>query len=206
MKILLFPFLLFFSLNLFGQKRTQEVIEAGSIKYVRLNADEIYKITIRTAPVDFIKITTKAHGEYFNEIALDSRVEQHTLVLNSRFRDELQNGFDKLSAHKVFAIEVELEIPEGMNLEVVSNLASVYVEGTFDAVLIELKTGSCFLQPFQGDAVVNTFSGNIFLSTANAIVKAESRHGTVDRPEHLSGKNEVLLTSINGNIKVQETK
>ncbi|MGB8704363.1 MAG: hypothetical protein WCD31_04985, partial [Gillisia sp.] len=57
---------------------------------------------------------------------------------------------------------------------------------------------------FSGDALVNTYSGGINVTAENTEIEASSRHGRVDLPPSSNGKNHLRLTSINGDIKVQE--
>ena len=202
-------FFIFFLLLNFpaqAQKETTQTIEAGNLTKIVFNSDEVYRIAVKTVPGDQIVIKSKTDGEYFNNISLDAEVRNNVLYLKSRFREILQSGFDKLSAHKVFAMEVELQIPEGMEVEIKSNVASVFIEGVYDQTLIQLKSGSAYLDNFRGDAVINTYDGNVHVETENASVEAESRHGIVTVPESLNGTYRINLTSINGNIKVRETK
>lgn len=206
MKRSLLLFFLLFCLQGVAQKETTNTLDAQGISSIILSAEEIFKITVRTASVETITITTHSDGEYYNQISLDARVEGEILLLDSRFREILQSGYDKLSAHKVFAMEVTLEIPEGLSVDISSNLASVYASGTFKNLLVQLKSGSCYLSNFTGDALVNTFNGNIEVTTTNAKVIAVSRHGKVVLPQDNTGSHEIELSSINGNIRVLKTK
>lgn len=198
--------LLFCCHGLIAQKQTERLIDAAKLERIVLQSDEIYRITVSTAPVETISIKSRADGEYYNNISLDTEVVGKQLFLKSRFREILQSGFDKLSAHKVFAMEIELVIPEAIKLEVNSNVASVYISGIYDRVLVQLKGGSCYLKDFSGDALINTFDGNIEVVTRAAKIEADSRHGKIEIPENSSGIYNISLNSINGNIKVQETK
>lgn len=203
--LLVFLFFLIVA-SVYAQKETMQVLDAGRLKAVSINSEEIYKVTISTAPVKSITIKSRSDGEYFNEISLDSEVRNNTLYLKSRFREILKSGFDKLSAHKVFAMELVLEIPEDISVEIISNLASVFMEGDYDEVLVQLKSGSAYLKKFDGDAIINTYDGNIHVQAENAQYEVETRHGKIDLPASAYGTNFLKLTSINGNIKVQETK
>lgn len=184
----------------FSQKRTTSVIDRGSIRSIVLASDEIYRISISSGSGENITVRTRADGEYYQDINLDMEQVEGTLFLSSRYREILQSGFDKLSAHKVFAMEVELEVPIGMQVEVISNLASVYVYGDYERVLVQLKAGSCYLKDFRGNATVNTFGGNISVQAQNAFIEASSRHGEVDLPQYNRGDHLIKLTTINGNI------
>lgn len=202
-------FFIFFLLLNFparAQKETIQTIDAGNLTTVIFNSDEVYRIAIKTVPGDQIIIRSKTDGEYFNNISLDAEARNDVLYLKSRFREILQSGFDKLSAHKVFAMEVELQIPERMEVEIRSNVASVFMKGVYARVLIQLKSGSGYLENFQGDAVINTYEGDIEVESKNASVEAESRHGEVVVPDSFNGDYSLKLISINGNIKVRETK
>ncbi|HER39593.1 MAG TPA: hypothetical protein ENO10_00045 [Salinimicrobium catena] len=205
MKYFLLIFL-FLSFTARSQKETTQTLDASGIETIVLNSDEIYRISVQAVPGDQITVNSRTDGEYFNNISLDSEVKRKVLYLNSRFREILQSGFDKLSAHKVYAMEVKLQIPEGMKLEVRSNVASVFMEGGYDEVLLQLKSGSAYLENFKGDAVINTYEGNIEVEAESAEVEAESRHGKVSVPDSINGFYKLKLISINGNIKVRETK
>lgn len=206
MKNFIFIGLLMFCLSAFAQKEVNQILDVGNLNRIVLSSDEIYKISIETAPVHSISIKSQADGEYFNDIKLASEIKGQTLYLRSRFPEALQDGFDKLSAHKVFAMEVKLEIPENMSIEIKSNVASVFLEGDYENILIQLKSGSFYSEKFSGNAIINTFDGNIKLATSDAVIDAETRHGTVELPHSGPGIHKIKLTSINGNIEVSETK
>lgn len=206
MRSFLFVVLLSFHAVVFGQKQTTEIFEAEEIQRITISSDEVFNIKISAAPVSVITIRTKADGEYYNDIRLESEIKGGTLKLTTMFREILQSGFDKLSAHKVFAMDVEIEIPEGLSVEIISNVASVEGSGEFENLLVQLKSGSCFLNEFLGNAVINTYNGNIEVYTSSAIVEASSRNGSVTIPFENHGRHRIHITSINGNINVQKTK
>lgn len=206
MKTLLSLCILLLSSGLHAQKETVETMDAGGITSIVFSADEIFKIHVTTAPVKSISIKTHSDGEYYNRISLDSQILGQSLVLSSRFREILQSGYDKLSAHKVFAMEVFLEVPNDLSVDIRSNLASAYVSGDYASLLIQLESGSCYLEDLTADATVNTHNGNIFLEAEDAHVSAKSRHGEVLLSEWNSGSHKIVLSSINGNIKVVNTK
>lgn len=206
MKYILTFLLILMFLPLSAQKHIEQVIEAGNIEKLSFLSDEIYSVQIKAVAGEQIRITTDTEGEYFNNISLNAEVRDKTLFLSSRYREILQSGYDKLSAHKVFSMEVTLEIPEGMLVEVNSNVASVYLSGNFEGILVQLTSGSCYLQDFTGDAVINTYDGNITGNVSSGEIAATSRHGEVNIPKNSRGNHKMVLTSINGNIKLSETK
>ena len=185
-----------------AQKQTERQMDAGGIHALHIMANEVYKIRILATETTTINIKTISEGEYFNNIGLKSEIKDGELLLKSQFPDRLAGGYDKLSAHKVFSLEIWLEVPEGMQVEIESNLASVEAEGNFKEFLADLQQGYCFLTDFTGAAVINTFEGDIEVHTQYAKLETESRHGTVTVPEFISGNNPVRLRTINGDIRV----
>jgi hypothetical protein len=197
--------LLFFILiitSCYSQKNTTRIFDAQNIKQLYVDTDEVYKITIKTSKTDKVTLTSHAEGEYFNDISLNMLVESNRMILTSSFNEILQGGFDKLSAHKVFSLELTLEIPESIDVIIESNIASVLGSGVYKNLQIELQSGYCKLDPFLGDAIVNTYKGSIHVVTNNATIIANSRNGRLQMPSDLSGKNKIKLTSIDGDISV----
>ena len=186
----------------FAQKDTREIIEAENIEKININTDEVYLISIISTETSQIRIKTHSEGEYFNDILLKSSISGKEFTITTEYPQKLAGGYDKLSAHKVFSLEIALEIPLGMQLTVNSNIASLKTNGSFDSIFAQLKDGFCNLQDFSGNAVINTFSGNITVETSSGLIEANSRNGEVDIPDFLPGRNPLKLTSIEGNIKV----
>lgn len=188
----------------FSQKDISGSYDARDIKQLYIFTDEVFRINIKTSETDQIKIISHSEGEYFNDISLEVEVLSEKMVLTSKFRELLQGGFDKLSAHKVFSLEISLEVPENLDVFIKSNIASVFGNGNFKNLEVDLKNGSCVFSPFSGNAVINTYKGSIELLTQNASITGTSRNGKVAIPEDIQGEYEIVLKTINGNILVRE--
>ncbi|MCM4159096.1 hypothetical protein FHG64_08900 [Antarcticibacterium flavum] len=186
------------------QSESSRLIDAAGVKELVILTDEVYKIYIRSGDGEQILLTTYSEGEYYNEIHLDVERSQERVVLNSRFREILQGGFDKLSAHKVFSMEISLQVPQGLDVYVRSNIASVTASGNFRNFKAELQEGYCHLEQFTGNALVNTYRGNIWVQTAGVEVKANSVAGKVQVDPNLQGQNRIQLRSVTGDIKVEK--
>ncbi|TRO67270.1 hypothetical protein [Christiangramia sabulilitoris] len=197
---------LLFSSVVFSQKDTAEVIDASEIQNIQIETDEVYLIRIISTNTSHIKIRTHSEGEYFNRIIVNSEIAGNILTISTQYPEELRGGYDKLSAHKVFSLEIEMEVPSGLQVNVQSNIASLHCSGKFESIFAELKQGYCKLLEFTGSAVVNTFSGYIHVETSTGMIEASSRNGRVDIPEFLPGRNPLKLASIDGNIMVRKTK
>jgi len=197
---------LMISILSFSQRNTLETIDAHRIKSIQIDTDEVYLISMVTSTSSQIKIKTHSEGEYFNDIALQTLIKGEELIITTKYPEKLAGGFDKLSAHKVFSLEIELEIPEKLAVSVKSNIASLQGKGNFKSIHANLKQGYCRLLDFSGSAVINTYSGGILVETSSGIIEANSRNGTVEIPNFMPGREPLKLTSIDGNIKVRKTK
>lgn len=205
MKIsVVFFLLLVFGFSGYSQKDISGVYDAENIKQLYIFTDEVFRINIKTSETNQIKIISHSEGEYFNDISLEVEVLQEKMVLTSQFQEILQSGFDKLSAHKVFSLELSLEIPEDLEVFIKSNIASVYGSGKFKNLAVDLKNGSLDFSSFTGNATINTYKGSIEMGTENASITGTSRNGKVVIPKEMNGENRIILKTINGNILVRE--
>lgn len=193
-----------FSLVVVAQKDTARQIDGKGIKQLYIETDEVFRINLKTVKGDRFLITTHSEGEYYNDIALNTKVDEETLYLSTEFQEILQSGYDKLSAHKVFSLEITLEVPENLQVIISSNIAAVEAKGVYESLQIELKTGYCNLNDFQGNAVINTYDGAVSVKTSGATVMATSRNGKVILPANFSGNHSIKVTSINGDIRVEK--
>lgn len=196
---------LFLCFQGFSQKDISKVIDAENIRKIIINGDEIFRINLVAAgEKKQVKITAHSEGEYYNNIALDHEMEQEKLIISSNFAEILQGGYDKLSAHKVFSLEVDIEIPEGLEVYVESNIAALTARGKFKNLQVQLKSGFCKIIDFEGNALVNTYSGFIEVETHNAVIDAVSRGGKVSLQSATGGKFNIKLHSGTGDIRVRE--
>ncbi|MDR9457605.1 MAG: hypothetical protein RI572_09360 [Salegentibacter sp.] len=197
---------MFYSLSLFSQKETLEIIDAKSVEGIQIYADEVYSISIETYEGSEIIIATHSEGEYYNRIRLNTEIQDENLILSTQYPEALSGGYDKLSAHKVFSLDLELKIPERLKLYIESNLASVTATGEFKFLELRLNQGFCDLRDFSGNGNVQTIMGNILVETLNTRVEAESRNGNLEMPLARNGDNLLKLTSVNGDIRLRKTK
>ncbi len=192
--------------NSFAQKQTEQQIDANGITTILVESNEVFKITLKTAKTPFVTIKTTSEGEYYQNISLITELTGEILKVTSKYPQILTSGYDKLSAHKVLAMEVILEVPENLSVQIQSNVASVFGEGSFEYLQLELKSGQCVLNNFNGNLLVNTYNGNIAVATSPSRVEAESRHGTYINNLDYTGQQLLKLKTIDGNITITKSQ
>ncbi|MGJ5642768.1 hypothetical protein [Formosa sp. S-31] len=192
--------------SVFAQKHIEKHINNAGISTVYINGNTCYKIHVTTKKSESMAIKTRIAGEHYEDMMIISEQKSDTLFIRSGFHPLFTADNDKLSAHKVMSIEMEVELPEHLNLYVHSDIGLVEVIGQYNNAILELRDGSCSLYHFQGNARVNTVNGDIKVETNYTKVTAESRHGILLLSPLVPGQNEIMLKSIHGDISVYKTE
>lgn len=193
---------LFIALSIKAQNILEKTIQADGIDTVLINGNQIFTILVLTTSTEFITIKSTLDGEYQNQFQIISKQENNELKLSLEQVQFTTIVDDKRNAHKVIAATLTLEIPEHLNINVISDIGSVDLTGNFNALSIELLQGYCEVRGSANLAVINTIDGDISVTTNNAIINANSSHGNVILDEITESNSIWNLESINGNIKV----
>lgn len=206
-KNLIFLTLLISNFAAKAQRERLQSIDAQGVKSVYLMANEVFNIEVKTnALAKNIQVATLSEGEYFNDIALLVQRDLNTLQITSTYKEILTSGYDKLSAHKVYAVSLKIIIPENIKLTIVSNIANVKAKGKYKFLEAQLKSGNFKLSKFSGRALVNTFTGNVSIKTTQAQVNAVTNHGNKQIDTSLDFGKLIEIKSIYGDIEVIKTQ
>ncbi|WP_121667354.1 DUF4097 family beta strand repeat-containing protein [Mesonia aquimarina] len=187
----------------FGQKKSVKVFENFSADWVEIDADEVFKITLKTSASNQLKLTVFSEGEYLQDINVHTELQENRLLVSTAYPEILTSGYDKLSAHKVFSVSLVIEIPKSKKILITSNIASVFAKGKYAYFEAELGAGRCELKNFTGNALINTFKGNVYVETSQSNIKATSNHGKVYIPKNNTIGKEIRIKSIYGDILVK---
>jgi len=206
MKGLVSVVFLWISSTAFSQNINLQKIDASGITKVELEVDAVSKVSLKTHKENYILLHSVTEGEYRDDFFLLHQVIDGVFYISSNYDLKLEDGFDKLSAMKVFSVEIELLIPENLSVFISSSTASVEALGRFYELNTALKSGSILLKNYEGNAHVNTYNGNIDISAVDAKVVANSRNGIVQIANFEVKRYFIEIISINGNINVASVK
>jgi hypothetical protein len=194
-------FLLFFSVAQ-AQNVLEKKILAKSIETISIDGNQIFTISVSTAKTDYITLKSTLDGEYQNQFQIVTVIENGVLNLSLEHLSFTTIADDKRNAHKVIAATLVLEIPDNLNLNILSDVGSVHAEGTFNTIVIELVQGYCEISSSAKTSRINTMEGHITIATQNARINASSNHGNVTLDPLKTGNSIWNLRSINGDITV----
>lgn len=189
--------------NSFAQKIIEREIDASSISVIEINSDVVFNITITSKDITKVKIRTSIEGENFENILLSIIEEEGRLRITPEFTPFFEAKNDKLAAHKVIAIEMELIVPENIEIKIKSNLATVKTIGKFRSIEASLGTGNCILENFSGNALIKTKQGFIRASANKSVYGiANSKKGSVTNELTTKGKYRIEAESFEGDISL----
>lgn len=188
--------------TLVSQNKSTELIDAQDIKKITVNGNQIFNIEISTHNLAEIKIDSFFDGEYQDGYQIIATHVEETLTLQLEANPIVTINDDKRNAHKVLAAQLYMQVPSGINIEVLSDIGSVSAIGDFNSVNVQLLQGFCEITGSANEGIINTIDGHINLATRHAEVKAKSTYGKVSKEVFTTKKAMWQLTSIHGDITV----
>ncbi len=204
-----FTFILFFLFlgNVFAQKIIEREFDASEITTIEINSAIIYHIKVASESINTIKIKTRIEGENYENVVLGIVEENNKLHIKTSYTLFFEAKNDKLAAHKVISIEMELIVPESMAIKIKAEIASVEIFGKYEAVSISLENGNCFLTNFKGNAMLKTKQGFITVyASKETLGTAVSKKGEVinelSKTNIKSFKHRIEAESLSGNISL----
>ncbi len=197
--VFVFSFLAFI---LSAQNKLEKQLFAENIQTIAINGNQIFNILVSTSKKDQIFIYSKLDGEYQDQFQLVTKQQNDSLNLSLKRLPFTTKPDDKRNAHKLVAATLHIEIPEGLNLNILSDIGSVKLNGNFNMLSVELLQGHAEITGFVNNATVNTLVGYIYVKTKNAEVKANSNNGKVEIDKFMAIDSYWKLQSINGDITV----
>ncbi len=189
-----------------AQKKVQKTIFDTKDTAIEINAIDCFLVTIKTAKSNTILVEAKMEGEYGKEVLLNLHEEGKTLLIDTAFNPMFALPNDKLGAHKVLSISLQITIPENMKVQLYGTYCNVDATGIYQNISIALNDGNCVLKDIQDKATVNTQSGAIALYTKSGTISAISKYGEVISEDILAGNQRYQLNSITGDIHIFKTE
>ncbi|MBC8755192.1 hypothetical protein H2O64_10945 [Kordia sp. YSTF-M3] len=155
-------FLLYVNMNCFAQKVTQQTFSIHEIEEIRINTDKIFQLNIFSTNDNVIKIETKMEGEYFRDLNIITSTKNKQLQLSCELAEGFELPNDKLSAHKVFSVSMNIYIPKQLKVQLEGDATQIYVTGKYKKFLAMLISGNYTLENFHSEAKIQTKKGNIY--------------------------------------------
>lgn len=195
--------ILFGMFHSFAQKRIERLWDATELRTLEIVSDEVNSIRIASGNKDKIQLIVRIEGEHSEQVVLQVSEAQKILSINTGRTPYFKAQNDKLAAHKVLSIEMEVLIPASITLGIESQLASVYTKGPIQNLVMDLVEGTILLDEFEGEASLYTKNGSITVHAMPGVTAiARSLEGQVENELTSNGKYELAAWSVNGDISL----
>ena len=196
--------LIFIGTNgMLSQKVVRKALLLPHITTIQIDAERFSLVRLETVPGAELKVQASMEGEYQKDIGIEIIEDGNTLHLAGFFQPYFEVPNDKLSAHKVVAITLFVQVPEDKVILLYGSGTRVHSKGVYRELEIVLDDGNCTLERPEGKIRVTTHSGNIVLEAESGKLVAQSKYGSVQMGEIPDGSNFYRLESIKGKILVE---
>lgn len=203
MRLLLFALLLFQFLPAYNQKKVVKTLLSPDISAIRIDGQQCFSIELKTADVPEVVVQAMMEGEYQREVLLLAEKQAGTLVISTGFSPDFKLPNDKLGAHKVLSIRLEVTLPLYQDVSVYAGSCFVETYGQYQYLSIIQNDGQCRLNHTAENTLVRTQSAKITASVAKGVIQAKSRYGKVEIANIPSGDPTFNLNSTQGDILVR---
>lgn len=190
----------------FAQKIQQQQMSSDGIDEVQILGDGFSAIEIVATNEANISIKTKIDGEYFKQIALSTEIKDNSLRIANKTAPFFVPPNDKLAAHKVMSVSLQVHLPERMFISCYAKQANVKITGTFTQVYVSQEEGNCFLDKVSKAEVQTKRADVILVNIPSQQVHCYSKYGTVMGCEKKTKKASINIETVYGSISLKETE
>ena len=186
--------------SILAQSKWEKKIDAPQVHSLSIELGFIQNLMVSTGTSDQYIIKTTSEGEYRDQVMLVSKEVDHWLEIYPQWAPSFITPNDKLSAHKVRALSLELIVPKGKTLEIRGEQAVVSVLGKYKEVVLRLGSGRVNLKYSSEESDIRTDSADVFLTVPHGDIQASSAEGKVIGNIPLNTRFHYKLASQKGSI------
>nr|WP_299072136.1 hypothetical protein [uncultured Allomuricauda sp.] len=175
-------------------------------KDIEINSEHCYLVDLYTANTNEIHVEAEIEGEYSKDLVITIEENETTVLISAGFQPNFNNPNDKLSAHKIISIKLNITVPNDKRVFVYGTNSNVTMKGNYENLKVKLLDGNCSIDNVGDRVEVTTQKGNILLIADNGNIMVESTYGKVVKEHIPQGQNQYSLKTIEGNINLRKTK
>lgn len=204
----LLSIIIFLCISIFSfsqQKKISTTYDMNqNVTHVYFSLGDVFTIKLHTTEEHQIRIQTSSEGEYASHFVITEKHINSTLNFEGKIAFTFPNHQDKLSAHKLHAIVVNIWVPENLNIVIQTDIGNVSASGKHESLLIETVSGDSYLAQLSGLIKVDTLSGDISLAADKGLVSTTTNSGKIDAVSLPPGESTFELKTNKGNINIRK--
>lgn len=189
-----------------GQKLVTKAVANPESQRIYVAAKNCFQVNLTTAQSQELEVKATIEGEYLDDLIVKIEEQGKDIFVSTGFLPNFIHPNDKLSAHKVVSIALEISVPNNANIQVFGTNTNLIAQGQYKNLKVTLADGNCTLKNISAKADIKTQKGNIILNTESGTISTHSQYGKVSLHNIQKGNSEYLLRSVEGNIAVIKTE
>ena len=123
-----------------AQRMIEKSLVNKNVRFFYIDSSLAYQLILDTNLSGEIGLRASIEGEYQNEIVLNVQESGSDLFISPAFSPEYQFKNDKLSAHKVISISLEISVPENLSVHLTGTSTNVKAKGVYKLLQVESTT------------------------------------------------------------------
>lgn len=203
---LLIIFLFAFLKLTHSQKLVKKVITNPDNQYIQIDTKNCYQVNLKTTLSQELVVKASIEGEYLKDLAVNIEESGKEVFVSAGYLPNFIAPNDKLSAHKVISIALDISVPENCNVQVFGTNSNFNAEGAYQLLRVSLSDGHCTLKNVVEKAEVKTQKGNITVIAKNGSISASSTYGIINNYNIPEGYPSYILKSVEGDIQIKKTE
>lgn len=206
MKNTILVFLLFSCCCLKAQKTVKKTIIDPKTSFIQIDAENCFEVILNTSNSTDLIVDAAMDGEYNPNLLVNVKQEGATIFVSAGFQPNFIVPNDKLSAHKVVSIALNINLPNYINAKVFGTSCNVMASGRYHSLAVVLSDGRCELNNVGENCTVRTQSGDILVTSSRASINAISTYGKIIEEPIPTGNDNFKLHTVTGDIHLKKTK
>jgi len=203
---LLFIFIFIFCQSIHSQKLVKKIIANSNKQYVKIDSKNCFQVNIKTSSSKELQVKASIEGEYLKNLVVKIEENGSDVIVSTGFLPNFKSPNDKLSAHKVISIALDITIPEYSHVQLYGTNSNILAKGKYKFLSVSLSDGNCILNNVSENVEVKTQSGNIVVFAQSGLFNSKSIYGKVNDNNLPKGNSKYLLNSIEGDIQISKTE
>ena len=207
MRILSLLVLVFCLQTTLAQRQVIKDVDASGMQEISVLLRDIASLKVTTNTQDKVLIWATIAGEFATDIVVQLDTSVNPWQLTTDYRPGFKTVDDKLSAHKVVSIELELSIPQDRGIFVGALSGHVELNGRFNTAELLLVDGNIKLTNYFGQGVFKTKYGNIYGTFLDGMwATAKAPKGTIINQIKALGVQKIATVANRGDITLLKAK
>lgn len=187
-----------------AQKIVKKSVLDPETSFLVIDAENCFKVEMVTSESKEIVVEAHIDGEYRDDLQVKLEHNGPLVELSAGFYPDFIQPNDKLSAHKVISIALQVQVPRNMKISILGTSTNVFAKGSYDRLKVVLDDGICNLDMFCGTAKVVTRSGDINVRTKSAVFETKTAFGKIESDSIPEGEDFYDISTTTGDIHLMK--